>query len=82
MKNLGPVEGEGVRWGWILAARAWDVGMGIWVWNRVEGGLTRDGGELMCSCFVELKAFEVGRGLFGGGQRRIDRIGARICRAK
>ena len=44
-QELAPVEREGVRWGWILAVRAFEMALGTWIWKRVDGLTRRDGGE-------------------------------------
>lgn len=43
-QELAPVEREGVRWGWILAVRCWDLVLGAWIWKRVQGMTRSDGG--------------------------------------
>jgi hypothetical protein len=53
IKELGPVERESVRWGWILAVRALDLALGAFVWKKVEGFARKDGGELLYSSFAE-----------------------------
>lgn len=48
LENLGPVERETVRWGWILVVRAIDVTMGGWIWNLITPlklAKKGDGGE-------------------------------------
>lgn len=53
-KNLAPVERDGVRWGWILAVRAWDLFLGAWIWKQVQGATRRDGGELARCPYLSL----------------------------
>lgn len=45
VRDLGPVERDGVRWGWILATRFYDLALATWVWKRIDGAARKDAGE-------------------------------------